>query len=92
LHKLNIYNDVLGDRNGTPCLTFIIPERTKGAWPMLAIDEVEEFLIGYAASRNPGLANKHKLPHQKWSIQGVVPGTKGAPTLEAASFKRLMGI
>ena len=59
---------------------------------MSAIDEVEEYLIGHAASRNPDLANKRKLPNQKWSIQGVVPGTRGKPSSEAASFKKLMGI
>jgi hypothetical protein len=92
LHKLNIYNDILGDMKGTPRLTFVIPKRSRGAWPMVAIDEVEEFLIGHAASRNADLANKQRLPSQKWSIHGVVPGARGAPTSEASSFKRLMGI
>jgi hypothetical protein len=92
LHKLNIYNDVLGDRVGTPRLTFVIPEHSRGPWPMLAIDEVEEFLIGYAASRNDALANKRRLPNQTWSIQGVIASTQGAPSSEASSFKKLMGI
>jgi hypothetical protein len=92
LHKLGVYNDILGNRHGIPRLTFVIPKRAKGKWPMLAIDEVEEYLISYAASRNTNLANKRKLPNQKWRIQGVVAGGKGAPTSEALSFKRLMGI
>jgi len=92
LHKLSIYNDILGNRNGIPRLTLVIPKRTKGKWPMLAIDEVEEFLIGYAASRNTNLANKRRLPNQSWSIHGVVANTVGAPTLEASAFKKLMGL
>ena len=92
LHKLNIYNDILGNRAGTPRLTFVIPARSRGAWPMVAIDEVEVFLIGYAASRNAALANKRNLPSQNWDIQGVAPATRGARTSEATSFKRLMGI
>jgi hypothetical protein len=91
-HKLNIYNDVLANRHGIPRITFVIPKRTKGAWPAVAIDEVEEFLIGHAASRNAELANKRRLPSQKWIIQGVVPRSIGAPSLEAASFKKLMGL
>jgi hypothetical protein len=91
-HKLNIYNGILGHRVGKPRLTFVIPARSRGAWPMVAIDEVEEFLIGHAASRNANLANKRKLPSQNWSIQGVVPGTRGKPPAEASFFKRLMGI
>jgi hypothetical protein len=59
---------------------------------MLAIDEVEEYLIGYAASRNADLANKRRLPNQTWSIEGIVPSTRGARTSEASSFKKLMGI
>jgi len=91
-HKVGIYNDVLGELKGIPRLTFVIPNRERGAWPMATIDEVEEYLIGYAASRNPKIANKRKLPHQKWTIQGVVPASRGAPSSDAASFKKLMGI
>jgi len=92
LHKLYVYNEVLGNHNGTPLLTFVIPTHVKGPWPAFAIDEVEEFLIGFGASRNANIANKRKLPHQKWSIQGVVATSKGAPTSEASCFKKLMGI
>ncbi len=92
LHKIGIYNNVLGDRNGKPRLTFVIPEHKKGPWPSLAIDEVEEYLIGYAASRNAKLENKRRLPNQKWSIHGIVPGTQGQPTIQASAFKKLMGI
>jgi hypothetical protein len=92
LHKLKIYDDILGERKGTPRLTFVVPQRTRGNWPMQAIDEVEEFLIGHAASRNADLANKRRLPNQTWSIRGVAPMTRGAPTLNGNSFKRLMGI
>lgn len=91
-HKLNIYNQILGNMHGKPCLSFVIPKRSKGPWPMLAIDEVEEFLIGYAATRNTNLANKRRLPDQKWSIQGVVSGVGGAPSSAAIAFRKLMGI
>jgi hypothetical protein len=59
---------------------------------MVAIDEVEEFLIRHAASRNANLANRRRLPNQNWSIQGVVPGARGKPAAEASLFKKLMGI
>ena len=65
---------------------------TKGKTPMLAIDEVEEYLIGNAASRNAELANKRRLPNQKWSIANVTQATKGAPPATVVDFKKLMGM
>ena len=92
LHKINIYNNVVGNNRGVPTLTFVIPKPSRGRTPQVEIDEIEEYLIGFAASRNMNLANKRKLPNQKWSIQGVVPGSVGAPGAAVTAFKTLMGI
>jgi hypothetical protein len=73
-------------------MTFVVPASGKGKTPHLMIDEIEEYLIGYAASRNIDLANKRKLPSQKWGIQGIVPAARGKPTATAAAFKTLMGL
>ncbi len=91
-HKLIIYTEALVEQGGVPYLTFLTPAKTKGPTPLLAIDEVEEYLIGNAASRNPYLANKRRLPNQKWSIASVTKPTKGAPPHPVTSFKKLMGI
>ena len=92
LHKLGIFNDILSEVTGIPYLTFLTPAKTKGKTPMLAIDEVEEYLIGNAASRNAELANKRRLPNQKWSIANVTQATKGAPPTTVVDFKKLMGM
>jgi hypothetical protein len=92
LHKREIYNTIIGDHAGTPMMTFVVPASGKGKTPHLMIDEIEEYLIGHAASRNVNLANKRKLPSQKWTIQGVVPAAQGKPAATAAAFKTLMGI
>lgn len=92
LHKLYVYNLVLGSRRGTPYLSFVVQDKIKGKWSLTAIDEVEEYLIAQAAARNPELSNRRRLPDQQWSIRGVVNGGKGKRSLEATAFRTLMGI
>jgi len=92
LHKLYVYNLVLGGRKGTPYLSFVVQQKLQGKWSLTAIDQVEEYLIAQAAARNPELSNRRRLPDQKWSIRGVVNGGKGKRSAQATSFRTLMGI
>jgi hypothetical protein len=92
-HKLLYhYNPVLQERAGSPCLFLVYHEVTKGAIPKSAIDDLEEHLIAYAASRNDDLTNKRRLPRQIWSIAGVLPANVGARSTAAKAFAKLMGI
>ena len=86
------YNVILGERIGTPYLSFVAQQKVKGKWSLTAIDEVEKFLIAIGFARNPELSNRKGLPNQTWSIQGVVAAGKGKPSAEAKAFRTLMGI
>ena len=55
------------------------------------IADIEEYLIGYAARRNPDLINIHGTGGASWSIKGVNNG-RGAPAAVVAEFKEMMGI
>ena len=93
LHKrCDHYNVVLGERPGTPRITFVVQAKERGRWSSSAIDEVEEYLIGKAAKRNDGLTNLRRLPYQAWAIKGVVASGAGKPSAEASNFKKLFGI
>jgi hypothetical protein len=91
-HKLKIFNQALGSRRGTPYLSFVVLEKTRGKQPLILIDEVEEFLIAQAAARNKELLNRKGLPNQKWTISGVVYSGKGKRSTEVNTFRRIMGI
>jgi hypothetical protein len=55
------------------------------------IADIEEYLIGYAARRNPDLINIHGTGEASWSIKGVNNG-RGATGATVAEFKEMMGI
>jgi hypothetical protein len=57
------------------------------------IDDIEDFLIGYASRRNANLINIHGTRTSKWSISGVANHTNGGhPGSSVMSFKKMMGM
>jgi hypothetical protein len=86
------YNVILCSRKGTPYMRFVVQQKVKGEWSLLAIDELEEYLIAQAAARNPALSNRRRLPNQSWSIRGVAPKGQGKPSSHSKKFRTLMGI
>jgi hypothetical protein len=59
------------------------------------IDDIEDFLIGYASRRNCNLLNIHGARTSQWSIVGVANNTNGAgghPGSSVMTFKKMMGM
>jgi len=92
-HKLVKYNKVLSEgKHGRPVLFFVAPAGTKRVVPARVLAQVEKFLIGLAAERNPDLQNKQHVRAPSWGITGVVRGGGGKRSSAAALFKSLMGL
>jgi hypothetical protein len=59
----------------------------------LCIDDIEDFLIGYASRRNANLINIHGTRTSQWSIIGVANHANGGhPGSSVLSFKKMMGM
>jgi hypothetical protein len=86
------YDIILNSRKGTPYICFVVQQKTRGKWSLTAIDEVEEYLIAHAATRNKALSNQRRLPTQSWAIRGVASSGQGKPSTEARAFRTLLGI
>jgi hypothetical protein len=59
----------------------------------ICIDDIEDFLIGYASRRNANLINIHGTRSTQWSISGVANHTNGGhPGSSVITFKKMMGM
>jgi hypothetical protein len=57
------------------------------------IDDIEDFLIGYASRRNGNLINIHGTRSSQWSISGVANHSNGGhPGSSVIAFKKMMGM
>jgi hypothetical protein len=57
------------------------------------IDDIEDFLIGYASRRNANLINIHGTRSTQWSISGVANHNNGGhPGGSVVTFKKMMGM
>jgi hypothetical protein len=57
------------------------------------IDDIEDFLIGWASRRNAELLNIHGNRPDKWSIVGVANHANGGhPGSSVLAFKEMMGM
>jgi hypothetical protein len=56
------------------------------------IAEIEEFLIGHASRRNPGLLNIHGTGPTKWVIEGFANHKGGRPEASVVAFNGMLGI
>ena len=57
------------------------------------IDDIEDFLIGYASRRNANLLNIHGTRSAQWSIGGVANHSNGGhPGSSVITFKKMMGM
>jgi hypothetical protein len=57
------------------------------------IDDIEDFLIGYASRRNGNLINIHGTRTSQWSISGVANHTNGGrPGNSVIAFRNMMGM
>jgi hypothetical protein len=59
----------------------------------VCIDDIEDFLIGYASRRNANLINIHGTRSTRWSISGVANHSNGGhPGSSVITFKKMMGM
>ena len=78
-------------RRGRLQLYIVIQERVRLMANKDAIAEVEEFLIGHAARRNPNLLNIHGTGPSNWTIAGVANHRRNGPDLSVVLFKEYAG-
>jgi len=92
-HKLAKYQQTLADyRKGTPVLFFVAAPGGKGAPNVSAVEEMEDYLIQTAVTRNPHLLNVKGTKREQFAIAGVLRSGVGKPSKSARSFRQCMGI
>jgi len=98
--KINYYNEILIDHNGTPLL-FLLPRLTgagtKFSKPTKSgyrdIDFLETLLIGMALEQNPKLANikKTKLLREM-KVPGVINSPQARPRKPVSDLRNALGL
>jgi hypothetical protein len=98
--KINYYNDVLADHNGTPLLFFIprlTPSGNKFSKPTNSgyrdVEFLEKLLIGMALERNPRLMNiKNTTLLREMVVPGVMNSPQARPTLAVSDLRNALGL
>lgn len=77
---------------GTPVLFFIAVPKSAVVSHEKRITELEKFLIGQAALKNPDLSNirNRKLP--TWGVKGIVRSTPGKPSMSSKKLRQLIAL
>jgi hypothetical protein len=97
--KINYYNEILVDRNGTP-LMFLIPRLTAAGrfcrptiFRYRDVDFLETMLIGMALERNEDLANVKKTQLlQEINVPGVINNRQGHPSQPVRDLRNALGL
>jgi hypothetical protein len=98
--KINIYNEVLVDRNGTPLL-FLLPRLTRSGTKFSApsksgyrdIEFLETMLIGMALERNAELANIRKTKLlREMRVPGVINSPQARPKASVVDLRNALGL
>ena len=95
MHKVNIYNNALAKKKGTPIL-FLIAKRTgtgrfarPGKNGHRDIDYLETILIGAAIDKNPDLSNRRKTKYlREMCVPGFINSPQRRPTRSESEFMR----
>ncbi len=83
--------EILG-QHGTLVLFLIKEERTRRSSPR-AIRELEQYLIGVAADRNPNLLNLRGTTKPSWELDGIGPGRgSGRRPRPVTEFAKMFGL
>ena len=88
----NLAEYINSRRRGKLQLYIVYQERVHGEANKGAIAEIEEFIIGHAARRNPNLINIHGTGPSDWSISGLANNGRGNPGQSVQQFKQMLGI
>ncbi|MBI5969993.1 MAG: hypothetical protein HY884_02430 [Deltaproteobacteria bacterium] len=92
-HKFVIYLETVMNRKGTPIIFFVKRVQSgRGKAHESSVSELEKTLIRIAAVKNPELENIHHKHSQKWEITGVMNSGQGKPSVQAAEFKKMLGL
>jgi hypothetical protein len=97
--KVNYYNEILIDHNGTPLL-FLLPRLTKSgklSKPTRRryrdIEYLETMLIGMALEKNRKIFNLRKTKLlREMVVPGVINSLRGPPTSSQHDLKRALGL
>jgi len=91
LHQLDKYNRCLSQSaRGTPVLFLLAYPLKRGRASSEVIDELEDWLIQVAWSRNSSLLNVQGIKTQRWGVRSVVRSPTGGMSADAAIFKKMM--
>lgn len=88
----NLAEFVNNRKRGRLQIYIIFQERMRLRSNKEAITEIEEFLIGRAAIRNPNLLNIHGTRPASWTIVGVANHGAGGLAAAVQEFKKTLGI
>lgn len=91
--QMGCYNEELAKhKRGVPVMFFVVPDwkaKSGAKSTKTIVGEVEDFLIGVAASANADLANVQGN-RRRWSIRGVHQGKGGQGGGPAKQFRRML--
>lgn len=90
VHKKDIYNSVLANKNGTPVM-FLVSTEKKNKSVESEICELESFLIFWARKANKNLKNVKKNK-TTWGISGVYNSDTGKPSNASKNLKGLLNL
>jgi hypothetical protein len=87
------YHDGFSDyAKGSPVMYFVVHPTQKGRLNAKQITEIEDFLIQSGVAKNPDLQNVRGSQKPKWSIKGVIRGTRGKKSKAEKDFSKLFDI
>jgi len=88
----NLAEFINNKRRGRLQIYIVFQDRIRLIANKTAIAELEEFLIGRAAIRNPNLINIHGNRPASWTIVGVANHGAGRPGATVQDFRKMLGI
>jgi hypothetical protein len=87
------YHDGFSDYGKcTPLMYFVAHPTQKGRLNQKQISEIEDFLIQAGVAKNPDLQNVKGAQRPKWSIKGVMRGSRGKRSNAEKEFGKLFDI
>jgi hypothetical protein len=87
------YHDGFSDYGkGSPVMYFVVHPKQKGRLNEKQITEIEDFLIQAGVAKNPDLQNVKGAQRPKWSIKGVIRGSRGKRREAEKQFSKLFDI
>jgi len=97
-HKLNIFNEQVASRNGTPMLTLVTKFTPTGRYSNKSknghrdVSFLENMLISLAIQRNPEIANARSTRFMReMVVSGILNSSNGRNSSRVNDFRALVG-